>query len=114
MLDVSKAIWEAHQSDLAASGDLFYTWQYDVRWAAQKLRESGVLMKLDGDRRGQWVIANTAHTSTRALPWSRAEIAATVDSYFRMLRHEMAGESYRKVDENKRVVRENRPWTSRC
>lgn len=106
VVDVSKSIWEAHQSDLVASGDLFYTWQYDMRWAAQKLRDSGVLSKLDGDRRGQWAIANSADTSKRSLPWTADEIAATVDSYFRMLRHEIAGEEYRKVDENRRVVRE--------
>ncbi|SDW39046.1 hypothetical protein SAMN05444006_10397 [Allgaiera indica] len=26
------------------SGDLFYTWQYDMRWAAQNLRGAGKLV----------------------------------------------------------------------
>tara|TARA_B100001179_G_C18249194_1_gene257551 strand:+ start:289 stop:531 length:243 start_codon:yes stop_codon:yes gene_type:complete len=40
---VSREIWQVHESDLRHSGDLFFTWQYDVRWAAQKLRDSGRL-----------------------------------------------------------------------
>jgi hypothetical protein len=43
LLDVSKEVWRLHESDLRASGDLFYTWQYDLRWAATKLRKQGLL-----------------------------------------------------------------------
>lgn len=32
--------------------------------------------------------------------WSQKEVAATVDSYFRMLRSELAGRAYSKTDEN--------------
>lgn len=39
LVEVCKQVW----GDLARSGDLFYTWQYDIRWAAQSLRDSGVL-----------------------------------------------------------------------
>ena len=35
----AKHIWENHESELRASGDLFYTWQYDMRWACTRLRE---------------------------------------------------------------------------
>lgn len=31
LLDICKYVWENHESDLRASGDLFYTWQYDIR-----------------------------------------------------------------------------------
>ncbi len=58
VLDVSKAIWSRHEDDLRASGDLFFTWQYDLRWAAQKLRNTGVLRPVDGDRRGVWTLAD--------------------------------------------------------
>jgi hypothetical protein len=40
---VAEHIWKKHEVDLRASGDLFYTWQYDMRWAAQRLRDAGKL-----------------------------------------------------------------------
>ncbi len=55
--DVSKYIWENHELELRASGDLLYTWQYDVRWAAQKLRNSGVLKPVHGRRDLPWELA---------------------------------------------------------
>ena len=42
-VSVAKTIWAAHEGDPRASGDLFFTWQYDVRWEAQKLRNAGKL-----------------------------------------------------------------------
>mgnify|MGYP001086020374 CR=1 FL=1 len=42
--DVAKHIWLHHERDLRDSGDLFYTWQYDMRWAAQKLRDQKFLV----------------------------------------------------------------------
>ncbi|EOV5433735.1 hypothetical protein ACOAS5_001438 [Vibrio parahaemolyticus] len=46
--DVAKYVWESYESDLRASGDMLYTWQYDLRWAAQQLRNTGVLKPVDG------------------------------------------------------------------
>lgn len=43
VVDVARHLWIHHESDLRASGDLFYTWQYDLRWAAHLLRLRGVL-----------------------------------------------------------------------
>ncbi|MBK5248692.1 MAG: hypothetical protein JJE50_04555 [Actinomycetales bacterium] len=37
-VDVARFIWQHHEGELRASGDLFFTWQYDMRWEAQKLR----------------------------------------------------------------------------
>ena len=45
LTDVAKEIWRAHESDLRSSGDLFFTWQYDMRWAAQKLQDERKLSK---------------------------------------------------------------------
>ena len=105
MLDVSKSIWEAHKSELVASGDLFYTWQYDVRWAAQKLRDSGVLVRLDGDRSGLWTLATESPAGGAGTPWSDREIAVVAESYFRMLEFETTGKSYNKAAENRQVVK---------
>lgn len=43
IVDICKCIWEIHEAELRQSGDLFYTWQYDVRWAGVRLRKAGVL-----------------------------------------------------------------------
>ena len=56
-VDVCRHIWSHHEEDLRDSGDLFFTWQYDVRWAAQTLRDEGVLLKANGDRRKPWTVA---------------------------------------------------------
>ncbi len=54
VLEVCKYIWKHHEADLRDSGDLFYKWQYDVRWAAQKLRDSGKIIQ--ENKRSPWVL----------------------------------------------------------
>ena len=49
---ICKDIWVNHEAELRASGDLFYTWQYDMRWASQLLRDQGKLRKYG--RSGTW------------------------------------------------------------
>ncbi|NBW76063.1 MAG: hypothetical protein EBR34_09705 [Sphingomonadaceae bacterium] len=49
---VAKHIWEKHEAELRASGDLFYTWQYAMRWEAQKLQHEGKILKLG--KSGLW------------------------------------------------------------
>lgn len=56
VVDVSKVVWRRHEADLRMSGDLFYTWQYDIRWAAQRLRDLGRLEQMRGRNRGPWVL----------------------------------------------------------
>jgi hypothetical protein len=41
--EVCKWVWDRHEGELRDSGDLFYTWQYDIRWAAHRLRRKGAL-----------------------------------------------------------------------
>ncbi|MDQ0425574.1 hypothetical protein [Cellulomonas iranensis] len=50
VIDVSREVWRAHQRDIEASGDLVYTWQYDLRWAATNLRKEG---RLAQNKRGE-------------------------------------------------------------
>ena len=38
IVDICKKVWELHERDLRKMGDLFYTWQYDIRWGANKLK----------------------------------------------------------------------------
>lgn len=57
VVQVTREVWQRHEHDLRASGDLFYTWQYDIRWAAQQLRNTGVLRPAHGRRPGTpWVL----------------------------------------------------------
>ena len=53
---VAEEIWRTREADLRASGDLFYTWQYDIRWAAQKLRDSGQLVHGRDAGRPVWLL----------------------------------------------------------
>ena len=48
LVDVARIIWRDHEHELRSSGDLFYTWQYDMRWASQALQDQGRLDKGGG------------------------------------------------------------------
>ena len=52
--EVAKHIWVNHEPELKASGDLLFTWQYDMRWAAQELQDKQLLDKRKTDRK--WVL----------------------------------------------------------
>jgi hypothetical protein len=54
IVDVSKEIWKEHESDLRSSGDLFYTWQYDMRWAALVLRKNNTIKDAASSPQGVW------------------------------------------------------------
>lgn len=54
LLQVCKHVWGRHENELRNSGDLFYTWQYDIRWAATKLRQRGIMRASDDSPRGIW------------------------------------------------------------
>lgn len=41
--DVARQIWLDHEADLRGAGEYFFSWQYDMRWAAQQLRDAGLL-----------------------------------------------------------------------
>lgn len=57
LIDVARHIWLDHEDDLRLAGDLFYTWQYDMRWAATKLREMGVMKQSFSRRASLWELA---------------------------------------------------------
>ena len=54
VLEVAKIIWKNHEEDLKASGNLFYTWQYNYRWAATNLRHKGILKPANESPNGIW------------------------------------------------------------
>jgi hypothetical protein len=56
LVQVATHIWENHEEDLRTSGDLFYRWQYEMRWAATELRKAGKLIGADLSPKGNWVL----------------------------------------------------------
>ncbi|MFN0262441.1 hypothetical protein ACKTEK_01045 [Tepidamorphus sp. 3E244] len=56
LVRVAEHIWQNHNKELERLGDLFFRWQYDMRWAAMELRKVGKL-KPDGETpRGVWAL----------------------------------------------------------
>lgn len=67
---VAEVIWTEHEDELRDSGDLFYTWQYDLRWAAQALRDAGSLQAVEGRGDGVWRIREPNGTDlSRTSSW---------------------------------------------
>lgn len=56
IVDVAKHIWTHHEEDLRGSGDLYYTWQYDMRWSAKRLRDQGKVASPDVLPKGVWAL----------------------------------------------------------
>lgn len=54
IVQVAQYIWTYHEKELRASGDLFFTWQYDMRWACTRLRERKIVQTAEVSRRGEW------------------------------------------------------------
>ena len=54
IIDICKAFWDLNKNDVESSGDLFYTWQYDIRWAATNLRQSLKMKSAKASPRGIW------------------------------------------------------------
>ena len=55
-LDVAKWIWKNKRDDLVNLGDLFYTWQYDLRWVGTELRRDGKIFPAASSPQGTWVM----------------------------------------------------------
>ncbi|MFB3916805.1 MAG: hypothetical protein ACE14M_08750 [Terriglobales bacterium] len=60
IVEVCKYIWANHEADLKDYGDLFYTWQYDVRWAANRLRRKKVMRSVEQSPPHVWELAPSA------------------------------------------------------
>ena len=54
IVEICKAFWNKYEKELRISGDLFYTWQYDIRWAATELRKSKKMKSAELSEKGVW------------------------------------------------------------
>ena len=50
--ELARQIWNNHEPLLRSSGDDFYVWQYEMRWAGQRLVKAGKMTKTKP--RGVW------------------------------------------------------------
>lgn len=41
MMEVFRSFWKHYGQNFTESDDMFYTWNYDIRWAATELRKKG-------------------------------------------------------------------------
>lgn len=57
IVEICKVVWKNHGAELEGSGDLFYTWQYDIRWAANRLRDKKIMKSVAASRKRIWELA---------------------------------------------------------
>ena len=57
LIDISKYIWQHYQNELEIAGDLFYRWQYILRWVGTQLRNDGIMLPAAESPSGLWVLA---------------------------------------------------------
>ena len=48
IVEIAEFIWKNHQGEISGYPKGLYTWQYDMRWASQSLRDQGKLKKSGG------------------------------------------------------------------
>ncbi len=54
IVEICRHVWENYQDELQKSGDLLYTWQYDIRWAATALRKLKIMRDKNISPKGVW------------------------------------------------------------
>jgi len=55
---VKEFIWDHHGIELHNSGNLHFTWNEDVFWAATQLRAKGILKKASDTPRSVWALSD--------------------------------------------------------
>jgi hypothetical protein len=62
IVDLCKHVWEQHETELKNSDSLLYTWQYDVRWAANRLRRKKIMRSVEDSPPHYWELAPSSTT----------------------------------------------------
>ena len=57
IVEVAKVVWKEDRPTIEGSGDMLYTWQYDMRWAADLLRREGHLRPTRQVKKGVWELS---------------------------------------------------------
>lgn len=94
-LSVSKDVWSRHEQELKSAGDRLFTWQLDLRAAAEELVADGVLTV---EEDGEWCLApGVSAPATARRTWSEDEVEVAVDGYLSMLKCELEGLPLRRA-----------------
>ena len=56
IVELAKHIWDNHREELEQSGNLLYTWQYDMRWAGLQLSKLGKIALSDKVGESSWAL----------------------------------------------------------
>ena len=56
IVEIAREIWIRNEAELRVSGDLFFTWQYDIRWAKKRLRDRNLLKVVKSGQKSVWVL----------------------------------------------------------
>lgn len=54
IIEICIDIWDKYEDILRDEGELFYTWQYDVRWVASDMRKRGLMEEASSSGKGLW------------------------------------------------------------
>lgn len=57
ILSLCKKVWDHHGQEIRDTDDLFYLWQYEIRWAGNLLRKDGIIRPANSSPRGTWELA---------------------------------------------------------
>lgn len=57
IVEIAKHIWANREAELRKSGNLFFTWQYDMRWAGNALRRKSIMKSQEVSPVGIWELA---------------------------------------------------------
>lgn len=60
IVDIAKHIWTHHEAELRSSEEMFFTWQYRMRWAGQRLQNQGKIRKTKDGSRARWLLLRTS------------------------------------------------------
>ena len=60
IFEICKAVWLKHGDEITAAGDMFYKWQYEIRWAGDMLRKDGIINSAENSPRGVWQLAKAS------------------------------------------------------
>ena len=56
IVEVAKHIWTHHEADLRSSDEIFFNWQYDMRWAGDRLSKAGKMRRAKAGNKGRWFL----------------------------------------------------------
>ena len=57
IIEVREYIWQHHKDELVNSGNLHFTWNEDIYWAATQLREKKILKNAQATSKSVWSLA---------------------------------------------------------